>query len=120
MIKYILIAHCRGGLCPYYHRYLECCIHDGTSPAVAVPKTGMPDWCPLNDIEDIKTIAQGRREAAEAARLWYRSDCGGCGEFCEGHPETENDYSRKCSHLAGLRKAILGTASDEKADKGEI
>jgi hypothetical protein len=54
--------------------------------------------------------------AAEAARVWYRSDCGGCGEFCEGHPETENDYSRKCSHLAGLSKAILGTASKGEAN----
>jgi hypothetical protein len=102
MIKYILIAHCRGGLCPYYHRYLECCIHDGTSPAVAVPKTGMPDWCPLNDIEDIKTIAQGRREAADEH---CKNQCGLC------------DYTSNTDIVCPSRKAILGNAVGGKKRK---
>jgi hypothetical protein len=48
-------------------------------------------------------IAQGRREAAEAAVALLRSL----------GPEEEWNEERLC-------KAILGTASDEKTDKGEI
>lgn len=66
---------------------------------------------------DAQLIASTLQAAADRAQAFYKSDCGGCGEWCDEPPRCNSEEADHCHHIRSLRKAIL--APLDKTDKGE-
>lgn len=75
----------------------------------------------IADIDDnyvlAQLIASTLQAAADRAQAFYKSDCGGCGEWCDEPPRCNSEEADHCHHIRSLRKAIL--APLDKTDKGE-